>query len=359
MTDAKKQWEIYTKTELSILGPLLAKQGIELDYNQPHISGERFLMSGKKVVLIGKSIDSGERLIIKSSADVSGIGEIEKERLVRQTLEKLPFAYSPLLAPKERWFDKNDNRIIVVTEFIDQPKPYLSLPLIEQFDLAIQAFRMLESAHVTTAGHKKIIKNIFSIWSAESYQKQAILFAQEVKSDEVVKTLQDCLAELSNRHEDIERYCGFLTHDDFALHNFRFRDKVIYLIDQSSLIFGNKHESWARFLNYMLLYNRELGQALLQYLKDNVAEEELASLRLLRIYKVMELLNYYSKATNQSGGDVLALSKRRIVFWHYVLIQLLTGKAIEESAITSYQKDRDRLRSEEEVARQRELQQLV
>lgn len=218
---------------------------------------------------------------------------------------------------------------------------------------------MLESAHVTTAGHKKIIKNIFSIWSAESYQKQAILFAQEVKSDEVVKTLQDCLAELSNRHEDIERYCGFLTHDDFALHNFRFRDKVIYLIDQSSLIFGNKHESWARFLNYMLLYNRELGQALLQYLKDNVAEEELASLRLLRIYKVMELLNYYSKATNQSGGDVLALSKRRIVFWHYVLIQLLTGKAIEESAITSYQKDRDRLRSEEEVARQRELQQLV
>lgn len=100
MTDAKKQWEIYTKTELSILGPLLAKQGIELDYNQPHISGERFLMSGKKVVLIGKSIDSGERLIIKSSADVSGIGEIEKERLVRQTLEKLPFAYSPSLHQK-------------------------------------------------------------------------------------------------------------------------------------------------------------------------------------------------------------------------------------------------------------------
>ena len=112
-------------------------------------------------------------------------------------------------------------------------------------------------------------------------------------------------------------------------------------------------------MNYMLLYNRELEQALLQYLEDNAAPEETESLRLMRMYKATELLHYYSGAATKSEGNVHALSERRVDFWHYVLTQLLADEAISDEAIAMYKKDRDALRSTEEVERQKALQQLL
>lgn len=359
MTNTKAAWTEYTQSEISTLTPLLEHKGITLDQEQPHISGERFLMSGQKVVLVARDAKTGERLIIKSSADQTGIAEIEAERRAQHTLQKLPFAYHPLLSPQEVWYHKKDGRVTIATECIEQPQPYLSLPLTKQFDLILQAFTMLAGVHATTASHAKLIGGVVSTWGVADYQRSLDDFIAKITDPALQETLTRATKELADNQDDFARYCGFLTHDDFALHNFRFRDDNIYLIDQSSLRFGNKHESWARFMNYMLLYNRDLEQALTQYLQDNVAPEELRSLRLARIYKLVELLSYHHCAAAQSTGDVQKLSQRRVAFWHDVLTHILADTEVPEAVISSYRTDRDALRTTEELDRQRALQQLV
>ena len=72
----------------------------------------------------------------------------------------------------------------------------------------------------------------------------------------------------------IERYSGFLTHNDFVPHNLRVSGKEVYLLDYSSMLFGNKYESWARFLNFMIHHNRPLELALANYVRTNRGEEE-------------------------------------------------------------------------------------
>ena len=40
----KKEWEEYKERELSALLPILDKLGFEIEKEQPHIGGERYLM---------------------------------------------------------------------------------------------------------------------------------------------------------------------------------------------------------------------------------------------------------------------------------------------------------------------------
>src|SRR5665213_513604 len=101
--DAKKLWEAYRDGELAHIIPILASLSITLDAEQPHISGERYLMSGKKLVLIGHH-KGDERVVIKSSSDTKGIREIEEEHRVKETLRDLKFAYYILFSPKEILF---------------------------------------------------------------------------------------------------------------------------------------------------------------------------------------------------------------------------------------------------------------
>ncbi len=362
MKTLKETWQDFTASEIEILTPLLEKRNITLTKDQPHISGERYLMSGKKVVLVGMRTDTRETVIIKSSTDKKSIRELELEQQARNQLQNLPFAYQPLLAPKELWSEKSNGRFTIALEYIDQPQPFLSLPTKEQFVLVLGAFSMLASTHATTASHS-VIQNKFGGWNAHSYLSSLGSFCEKIQasavsSDSLKKLLTDAIDALSKQQDNIERYCGFLTHDDFALHNFRFKDNGIYLIDQSSLKFGSKHESWGRFLNYMLLYNRDLEQALVRYTTLNLAPEEQTSIRLMRIYKLVELLSYHTKATEQSSGDVRTLSQKRLLFWEKVLHCLLNDTNIAESEITSYKTQRDALRSPEEIQRQKALQQL-
>lgn len=363
MKNLKETWQEFTTSEIETLTQLLEKKNITLAKDQPHISGERYLMSGKKVVLVGIQNDTNQTVIIKSSTDKASIKELELEQQARKQLQNLPFAYQPLLAPKELWSENTHGRLTIAIEYIDQPKPYLQLPLREQFDLVLGAFSMLAGTHATTASHS-VIQNKFGGWSASNYLSSLSIFCEKMKSssassDSLQKLLREVISTLTKQHDDIERYCGFLTHDDFALHNFRFRDNGIYLIDQSSLKFGSKHESWGRFLNYMLLYNRELEQALLKYTELNLSPEEQASIRLMRIYKLVELLSYHTIATEQSTGNEQALSQHRLHFWEQVLHSLLAGTHVAEGDVTDYKRKRDELRSPEELLRQKALQQLL
>lgn len=362
MTD-KQTWEAFVAKEIETLTPLVNRLGYELSAEQPHVSGERYLMSGQKVVLVGHDTETRAPVIIKSSKEPGAIREIEAERSAKRTLSKLPFTYQPLLAPDELSYENRNGRVTVIIEFIAQPEPFLSLPLREQFDLVIGAFDMLASAHAATDRHIKHIRNIFGRWGATDYQwsLEAFLTALvgcETFAPSLAVTLRSVRTELTKNAEDIERYCGFLTHDDFALHNFRFRDGMVYLIDQSSLRFGNKHESWARLLNYLILYNRELERAILRHVELNLSPEEARSLRLMRMYKLIELLTYHCHAARTSSGNDQTLSQARVAFWTDVLTNILEKDDVPDERVDEYKNIRDELRSPEEKARQLAIQQL-
>jgi hypothetical protein len=363
MTDKQKAWQEYAKQEMAILKPILEEKGLVLLDDQPHISGERFLMSGKKVVLEAKEEGSLNKLIIKSTSDTKYRAELIAEASSQSRLQEIPFAYHPLLAPEQRWLEKDGDRVTVATEYIEQPIPFLTLPLEKQFDLILDAFKMLAGVHVTTASHSSFVKK-FKSWNAKNYLEAAEGFLEEIKDREpgattLLSTVETGFNILNNKEIDIERFCGFLTHDDFALHNFRFYQDAIYLIDQSSLLFGNKHESWARLMNFMILNNRDLEQAILKYTKNNLSDEEQSSLYLMRIYKLIELINYHHRATIESVDNIKKLSERRITFWSLVLEKTIHNQDVDQADVEAYKKDRDDLRSPEEKARQKSLQHSV
>jgi len=359
----KQKWESYKECELRRALPLFEELGLTLEKDQVHVEGERYLMSGKKLVLTGLQTSSNQRVIIKVSSDKEGIREIERERLSRQTLQKLDFRGQTLLAPKELLYTKRKGVVIVVSEYIEQENPFLTRPLKEQFSLALRAFKMQESVHAATYKHAKVIRRVFGIWNVEDYLNAFTSFKRAtLKYSSNNSNLPDLLEKanclLEDRRIDIERYTGFLTHEDFALHNLRISGEDIYLIDHSSLRFGNKHESWARFINFMLLYSRELEQALVEYTRDNRSPEENLSLRLMRIYKIGQLLAYHSRAVLSSSNNLEKLSHARVLFWADVLDALLDNKPILEKTIEDYKQLRDSLRSNEEKGRQKILQQL-
>jgi hypothetical protein len=93
---AKQEWDTYCARILAHVGPLLRARGYELDAAQPHIIGERFLTrplsGGRKLVLMGRQMKSGLRVVIKVSNEVRGIEELRHERRCRQVLEEMKFA---------------------------------------------------------------------------------------------------------------------------------------------------------------------------------------------------------------------------------------------------------------------------
>ena len=363
MADFKtqKEWEAYCADELAQVRPLLVEIGITLDEAQPHIHGERYLMSGRKLVLLGHM--NGSHVAIKTSRDKSGRSEIEREHDSRKILANLRFAYRMFLMPEELWYGMRGPYRVMVLNYIEQERPFLLRPLVEQFSLALRAFKTQESIHASTYAHARAIRNQFGFWSAQTYVRWFSKFhATVLLYDPDNKGLAELLAEaraiLERESEDVERYCGFLTHEDFALMNLRTSGDDVYLIDLSSLRFGSKHESWARFLNFMLLYNRPLERALLEYVRDNRSEEERSSLRLMRIYKTAELLAYYTQAWSNSTGALQKLSRARIDFWTRVLKKFIADADMPDTLIEEYKYTRDSLRSPDERSRQKELQQL-
>ena len=366
--NAQQKWEKYRRHELAAALPMLQKLGFELEPEQPHTLGERFLMAGKrdvggggyKLVLLGTRISDGKKVVVKISSDREGMREIHTEREAREILRILKFAYQTLHAPSEILYITGGTHTISATAHIDQEQAFLSRPIKEQFDLSLQAFKAQESVHATAYSHTRAIRKIFDIWGVKEYLDSfRTSCAATLKDDPSNHALAESLAKaerfLVEHCDTVEQYCGFLTHADFVPHNLRVYQGSVYLLDSASLHFGNKYESWARFLNFMLLYNRPLEQALLQYVHDNRTPEEELSLRLMRIYKLGKLLEYHAGTLPQTSGDLHALSKKRVEFWREVLESLLEDTPLAQEVIARYQRERDLLRSEEEKKRQEAL----
>lgn len=349
-------WEKYRADELTRVLPILADLGYTLDEDQPHTKGERYLMqavtteSGMKLILLGSDIGTKERVVIKVTSTPDGIRELEHERTCRKVLAEIGFAYQSFLSPKELLFVRKGPHCISVQAFVTQEKPFLNRPLEEQFALALRSFKAQESAHAATYEHAQLVRKTFGAMDAAGYLRSFEGFmacphgAQEL--------LSKAFETLCDGQRTIEQYGGFLTHTDFVPHNFRVLGDAIYLLDHSSLRFGNKYEGWARFLNFMTLHNRPLETALLEYLRVNRTPEETKSLRLMRIYRLGEIICYYTRTLPKSEGALLLLNEARVAFWTKVLAATLEGRTVDDDIVKDYKSLRDSLRSDEEKERQ-------
>jgi len=359
-TDIKARWEAYCTEELARVRPVLSRHGFELEDVQIHLGGERAVISGNKLVLLGRRTADGKRVVIKASSRPDGKRELEQERASRELLQRIRFAYAVLLSPEDLgWFDEQ-GCLISVTAFLEQDRAFLERALPDQFFLAMKAFEAQESFHAATYEQTRSIRGSLGFFHAETYLRQFQTYNEEVRSRlpdrQDVGTLLDRTEKiLADGRERIEQYGGFLTHTDFVPHNFRVIGRDIYLLDHSSIRFGNKYEGWARFLNFMLLHHRALEQTILEYLKDNRTAEESEALGLMRLYRLGEIVRYYVGRLEKSTGDLLALDRARVSFWIDVLRAQADCVPLPEGRIQAYREIRDALRSDEEKNRQHGL----
>ncbi len=364
--DPKKEWGIYCAQELARALPLLSARGFLLEEEQPHTKGERYLSravtteSGRKLILLGRRTTDNLRVVIKATSDPAGIRELEHERKCRDMLHELKFAYGTFYSQPEVAHLREGGIYISIHQFIPQKRTFLERPIEEQASLALRAFKAQESAHATTHRHITQIQRVFESYDAKRYLQQFALFEKEIATElpdrhDTLAALARAATQLKRGKNVIEQYCGFLTHTDFVPHNIRITDDTIYLLDFSSLRFGNKYEGWARFLNFMALYNPALEAALVTYVADNRTPEEVEVLRLMRIYRLGEILRYYLHACQRSTGDLKTLNDARITFWTHVLESILDGRTLPEEIRTDYIHLRDTLRSDDEKKRQQGL----
>lgn len=355
-------WATYCADELHILTPILARLGYSLDSTQPHIAGERFLMqavtttSGRKLILLGTR-DDGLRVVIKATRDPAGIRELAHEQTCRKVLEEIDFAGEVFHTPELVARVNECGFVIMITRFVPQETTFIERPLAEQFSIALRAFKGQESAHATTSKHRTLIAHTFGMRDAQTYLSNFDAFCTNIEKTlpedgELRTRLEEARAELKAHERTIEQYTGFLTHTDFVPHNIRIEGDTIILLDHSSLTFGNKYEGWARFLNFMTLYNQPLEQALTQYVRDNRTEEESVTLRMMRIYRLGEIIWYYTQATEKSIGNLQTLNKARITFWSTALKHILANEVVPRAVIDTYTATRDALRSDDEKKRQ-------
>lgn len=357
---SKQDWEEFRRLELANATPLLRSLGFELDATQVHIGGERYVSAGRKLVLLGTRQGDGLRVVVKISRDPHSVAEIRREVRYRQLLERIPFAYHVFQSPPVVLYDQVQGFTVLVTAFVEQERPFLSRPLAEQFFFALKAFEGQEGAHGTTFGHVYSIRRAFGLWNAARYRATLARYLGDVASfpgldGQVARTLAQGYELLEASAEIVERYSGFLTHWDFVPHNFRVRGHDLYLLDHSSIRFGSKYEGWARFVNFMSLYNPALEGALVGYVSANRGAAELLALKLMRVYRLAELVWHYVGTLRAAEGNLRTLNQLRVGFWAEALRVVLADRTLASSTIEAYRGERDRLREDDEKLRQVDL----
>ncbi len=358
--DKKQAWIDYCQSEIEAIKPILQELGFVLDEEQVHIGGERYAFSEKKLVLLGKRLSDQQKVIIKVSNDTKGIVEIQHERQSREILAKINFAYHVFFTPPEILYQEIAGRVIFITKYIEQDCQFLERDIKEQLFLALKGLEVQEGVQVTTYEHAHDVSKYFGLWQAADYLKKFEEYQTAVKSILADNTRLLALYDqakifLEKNKELIDLYSGFLTHWDFVPHNLRIHNNDIYLLDHSSIRFGNKHESWARFINFMCLHNPKLAQYLLFYVEKNRPLSEKQSLQAMRVFRLSEIIWHYANTLARADEQLITLNKARIKFWSQLLQAILEGKELDNSVIEEYKKLRDSLRSEAEKNRQKNL----
>ena len=354
-----ENWETYRKQEIARITPALKKIGVTLHEKQVHAGGERYLMSGKKLVLDATHQDTG-RVIVKVSSSKKGKQEIQNDRACRQILNSINFAYQDFFLPQEIFFGEQNGCLLSVTAYIEQDQHLIDRPLEEQFFISLRALEAQESVHATTYSHTKAIYKTFGLKGAEDYLREftefeTLAIAQDPNNERLRQAYARTRTFLNEGKDTIARYAGFLTHHDFVPHNIRIKERDIYLLDHTSIYFGNKYEGWARFVNFMVHHSPELEKALCEYVRANRGEDEYLSLRLMRAYKLGLLIQYYTGTLSKTTGDMHTLMRLRLAFWIEVLEAVLDDRQMDLVRVTRFLDEENALRSDEEKARRKEI----
>ncbi len=355
----KEHWEQYCNTHLTTITPVLIDLGFTLESEQPHLSGERYLLSGPKLVLYGERTRDHLPVIIKITDDHVAARDLIHERTCRETLERINFAYQLFQSPRDILFAQHDKYTISITQYISQDVPFLDRTLEEQFFLALKALESQEASHATTAEHIHLITGAFDLYDGARYQHTLTRYRTEVDArpvpHETKEAFDRALESIRTGTTLLDRYAGFLTHWDFVPHNIRVHRGSIYLLDHTAIRFGNKYEGWARFMNFMTLYHRALETALDTYVQRNRRSEEYETLRLMRIYRLSELVWFYTNIRTHAEGSLRTLTDARIALWTQALVAQLTNTPLSETVLDQYRTTRDSLRDLDEQKRQQGL----
>ena len=90
----------------------------------------------------------------------------------------------------------------------------------------------------------------------------------------------------------------------------------------------------------------------------NRSSDEYSDLKLMRLYKLIYLLAFYTRTYQETTGNLKALSLARLKFWQAVLIAVHKDQLVSPALKAAYEHERDQLRDEAEKKRQRALGQL-
>lgn len=355
-----KFWDKAVQEELLVITKIIEPLGFSIDKNQPHLSGEGFLLLKEKLVLVGRRTADKKRVIIKISKHDSGQSEIRRERDVLNALVKMLPSNGFIHLPGEVYFGQVDGYLIWISKFIEQEQIFAAKPVEEQFSLALNIFKALESFHISTSENLSNVSGVFEIANAETYIRSFPNFMERVLkhspgNHQAVKILSKAEAFMNSNKKVIEKYCWYLLHRDFAPSNMRVSGQNVYLIDLSSMRFGNKYEGWARFLNWALLHSPELEKLLSDYVRQNRGEEEFLCLRLMRMYGAGFLIRFYAETLKKISGDLLLLNQKRLELWSFIMESLLKDQPIPTETLEEYWSECNRLRSKEEIERQKEI----
>lgn len=331
---------------------ILLRLGFALEKDQPHISGERFLLAPNKQVLVGRQLDTNQRVIIKISHLIKGKQEIRQEKKVRDILMSFAFSRKVMFFPKEIFFGLRQSYLILITEFIEQDKVFVARTLSEQTAIIMHSFKTREAFHAKTFNRVRKASKTFPILRSQDYLTN---FGQFKKTLGKNLTMEQAEQVLQTNAAVIEKHGNYLIHGDFVPHNFRVRDGALYILDYSAFHFGNKYEEWARLLNYMVIYNPSLEKKLRLHVLTKRSASDYLDLRLMRIYKIGQLLDFYTRSLPKTTAKLHTLTNFRIKFWQTVLKSVLEDKPVADKTIKAYIKARDRLRSAEEKKRQKEF----
>jgi hypothetical protein len=295
--------------------------------------------------------------VIKYTNDPHLSAEIRDERKKKKTIENINFGYKSILFPTEFLFEDKREYTILITEFIPQESTFTKLSLERQFFLALQALEAFEGVHSVVSSHDKALRELEKPYTASKYLDSFKVLCEGTRellgaTHKSVKVLEEAYQELLSSKWQIEKYCDFITHDDFVPHNMRVKETDVVVLDHSSLILGNKYESWARFINFMLIFNFELSRMLSQFVLDNRGEEEYEVLNLMRIYKIGFLINFYAKSIGKTSGKLNELQKFRLDWWTNVCTKLLNNEEVTLEDSNLHNRMLDELRDEEEKKRQ-------
>jgi hypothetical protein len=333
------------------------KKHVILDEEQLHIGGERAVMSPHKFVLTGRQKDTGLRVVFKCAKHQRGIDEMESEHKIRLDLESMPFAQQNIPLPNELFSDMVGKYMVIITEFIDQEKVFVNHTISEQFFMALQGLEIQESFHATTRENRSKVTDTFERRSPEYYLKNFKEFVVNISevNPEYEEVVTSAEAFFRKNLSFLEIFDGYLMHQDFAPHNFRTLGRQLVFLDYSSFTFGNKYESWARLINYMEVHNPQLVDPLTSYVKSDRGDAEYLDLRLMRVYKIGFLLNFYARTFRETEGNIHKLAEIRLIFWSAALKSVLEDIPVNQKDRLDYITARDPLRSEKEKRRQREF----